>query len=134
MALKGIATVRLDNIDGGLTDQFGNVLAYVDKILSDTALVVRDDAKNSTAFKDKTGNLRKSIRKRKSKFINGGYIVVATGRHVSGGEKGFHAHLVEYGHAKVLWGRRTGGRVPPHPFMRPAVQKGVTYLASRIGK
>lgn len=33
---------------------------------------------------------------------------------------GAHGHLVEYGHAKVLFGVPTGGRVPPYPFARPA--------------
>lgn len=37
-----------------------------------------------------------------------------------------HAHLVEYGHRQVAGGRvgkggRVIGSVPPHPFMRPAV-------------
>ena len=34
---------------------------------------------------------------------------------------GAHGHLVEYGHEEVLFGKRTGRRVPPKPFMRPAV-------------
>lgn len=34
--------------------------------------------------------------------------------------KGNVGHLVERGHKKVIFGRRTGGRVPPHPFMKPA--------------
>lgn len=33
---------------------------------------------------------------------------------------GAHGHLVEYGHDEVVWGHRTGRRVPPQPFMRPA--------------
>ena len=33
---------------------------------------------------------------------------------------GAHGHLVELGHEEVLFGVRTGRRVPPHPFMRPA--------------
>lgn len=33
---------------------------------------------------------------------------------------GAHGHLVEFGHEEVLFGRATGRRVPPHPFMRPA--------------
>jgi hypothetical protein len=31
------------------------------------------------------------------------------------------AHLIEFGHEKVLWGRRTGGHVRAIPFLRPAV-------------
>lgn len=33
---------------------------------------------------------------------------------------GAHGHLVEYGHAEVLWGKATGRRVAPKPFLRPA--------------
>lgn len=32
-----------------------------------------------------------------------------------------HAHLVEFGHKKVLWGHSTNERVPAHPFMRPTL-------------
>ena len=33
---------------------------------------------------------------------------------------GAHGHNVEFGHEEILFGVRTGRRVPPHPFMRPA--------------
>ena len=33
---------------------------------------------------------------------------------------GAHGHNVENGHEEVLYGVRTGRRVPPYPFMRPA--------------
>ncbi|HUT92652.1 MAG TPA: hypothetical protein VMY37_24380 [Thermoguttaceae bacterium] len=36
------------------------------------------------------------------------------------GYKGNIGHLVEAGHAKVLWGRVTGEQVPPYPFLAPA--------------
>ena len=36
------------------------------------------------------------------------------------GHKGNIGHLVESGHKKVLFGRRTGGRVPGYLFMKPA--------------
>lgn len=36
---------------------------------------------------------------------------------------GAHGHLVEYGHQEVLFGKPTGRRVPPKPFMRPAVDQ-----------
>ena len=111
---------------------FSEVMAQVsrdvDQRLSDVATVVRDEARASADFIDRTGNLRKSIRKRKSRFENGGYIVFAKGANRSGGEseasKGYHAHLVEFGHVMVAWGRVTGKRVRPHPFLRNARTKG----------
>lgn len=38
------------------------------------------------------------------------------------GEEGWYGRLVEDGHAIVV-GRRTVGYVPPHPFMRPALDE-----------
>jgi len=32
-------------------------------------------------------------------------------------------HLIEYGHAEVLFGVPTGRRVPPKPFLRPAADE-----------
>lgn len=60
-------------------------------------------AKNAQEFKDKTGNLRKSIKMKKSKFKDGGFVVAAYAP---------HSHLVEYGHA---------GGAGPRPFMRNAL-------------
>lgn len=48
----------------------------------------------------------------------GGVLVMLVGPQYPAGA---HAHLVEYGHAAVLWGEKTSGRVPPKPFMRPAI-------------
>lgn len=39
--------------------------------------------------------------------------------------EGAHGHLVELGHEEVLWGIRTGRRVPPYPFARPAVDSTI---------
>ena len=32
-------------------------------------------------------------------------------------------HLVEYGHRHIAWGRDTGRRIPPKPFLRPAADE-----------
>lgn len=34
---------------------------------------------------------------------------------------GAHAHLVEFGHRLVAWGKPTGRMLKPQPFMRPAL-------------
>jgi len=126
--ITGKASVN--DLEAGLMAQLSEVMDAIDINLSEVASVVFEDAKQTAAFIDKTGNLRASIAKRKSKFINGGYIIKASGRGKgSKGEagKGFHAHLIEFGHVKVLWGKRTGERVAPRPFMRPALTKGWTH-------
>lgn len=56
--------------------------------------------------------------------------------------EGNHAHLVERGHEEVLWGVRSGGRVPPYPFLEPAAdstiqqqrRKVIESLKKAIGK
>jgi HK97 gp10 family phage protein len=85
--------------------------------------IVRDEAKRRcpkgkqrTGKKEGKKHLRDTIR---SEFRDYGRKKVQ----VIGPEypAGAHGHLVEFGHAEVLWGKPTGRRVPPKPFMRPAV-------------
>lgn len=57
-----------------------------------------------------------------------GVVGPIVGKHKSGKRRGqtrfrgvgHLGHLIEHGHKKVLWGRRTGGWVEGSPFMRPA--------------
>lgn len=100
----------------GFDAQLDEISDAINAKLEDIATLVRDEAKATSEFADKTGKLRGSIRKRKSRFEGGGYIVEA---------KAPHAHLVELGHVLIAWGHITGKRVPPHPFMRPALDKGM---------
>lgn len=132
-----VGSVTISNIDSGFAEQLLRNEEVVDSFLEEVARFVRDDAKGTAAFVDRTGNLRKSIGMRKSKFPKGGWIVKAAGRNKINGStraRGFHAHLVEFGHRMVTSsGRDTGKRVPPHPFMRPALEKGKAYASSKIG-
>ena len=41
-------------------------------------------------------------------------------------------HLLEYGHDKWLWGKRTGGRVDPKPHVRPAVDATATQIINQL--
>ena len=41
-----------------------------------------------------------------------------------------HAHLVEFGHRKVLWGRETGGQVAGKPFLRPCGRRDTSTAES----
>lgn len=45
---------------------------------------------------------------------------------------GAHGHLVEFGHEEVLFGVKTGRRVPPHPFARPAFDETKGEAKSEI--
>lgn len=116
------AHVRVTDLDG-LDASLSEIMDAIDQNLEATAQFVEQEAKVSAAFQDKTGKLRKSIKLKKSKFDDGGWIVVASAP---------HAHLVEFGHVKWLWGRPTSGRVPPKPFLRPALEKGIRYAVGKF--
>lgn len=116
------AQVSVREIDG-LEASIAEVMDAVDANLQDVAEYVENEAKTTLAYQDKTGNLRKKTKLRVSKFDDGGYIVQA---------RAPHAHLIEYGHVLIAWGRVTGKRVPPHPFMRPALEKGILYAIAKF--
>ena len=106
-----VSRVALADLDAALDE----ILVAVDADLSGIADYVEAEAKTTARFADKTGNLRKTIKKRKSKFPEGGYIVVATAP---------HAHLVEFGHAMWVKGVYVKDHVKPRRFLRQAKEKG----------
>lgn len=74
-------------------------------------------------FKDKTGKLRKSIKVKKSRFEDGGYIVKA------GGRGAMQAWLIEHGHAGMT---PEAKRIPPFPFMKPALDKNIRFAEMKL--
>lgn len=109
------ARVRVEDIEG-LDAQFEEVVQAIEANLQEVAITVRDAAKTTGAFKDKTGTLRRSINMHKSRKVQGAYTVYANAP---------HAALVEYGHTKFVWGHATGERVSARPFMRRALEFGI---------
>ena len=85
---------------------------------------VKEIRRNAQQFNVLTGNLKKSIRKKKSR-INRGEVIA--------GAMAPHAHLLEYGHLKVLWGNRTGEHVPGTHFVGKA-EDVVRAQAVRIAR
>jgi hypothetical protein len=83
------------------------------------------DAKSSTAFKDKTGRLRKSIRAKKSKFDDGGWIARA------GGKNAMQSWLVEHGHGPGKLGR--GTTAPPKAYLEPARVQNIEFAKREFG-
>lgn len=116
------AKVNVKDI-AGIDATVAEVMDAMDANLKDIAEYVEREAQTTLAYQDKTGNLRKKTKLRVSKYEDGGYIVQA---------RAPHAHLVEYGHVLIAWGRVTGKRVPPHPFLRPALEKGVIYAILKL--
>lgn len=115
------ASVQIEMPDD-LRDMLGPLNARIDATAMEIAQQVADDARNTAAFADKTGRLRKSIQARKSRYEGGGAIVVATAP---------HAALIEYGHALVVKGK-AAGHVPAHPFLRPAKEKAVAAAVEKF--
>ena len=116
------AYVSISEIDG-IDAAVNEIVQALDGQLEDVAGLVEQEAQGTAAFVDKTGKLRKTIKKLKSKFDKGGWIVKASGP---------HAHLVEYGHFAIPPGKLEGGRVPPHPFLRPALEKGIAFAVAKF--
>jgi len=114
--LNAEAFVDIEGFDIGLDEIIMDIDAHEVKAVAAT---VRDKAQATSAFIDRSGKLRDSITMRKSKFEDGGYIVVA---------KDPKAHLIEWGHVKILWGKITGERVPAKSFMRKALEETVSEL------
>jgi hypothetical protein len=88
--------------------------AWVDDIVKAVSdeLLKETRARAGAAFKNKTGNLRKSIRKKKSKLYKDSQIVGAFAP---------HAHLIEFGHdVKVSKDGRVVGHAQARPFLGPA--------------
>ena len=106
-----VSRVALADINAALEE----ILAAVDADLSGIADYVEAEAKTTARFADKSKTLRNSIKKCKSKFPEGGYIVVATAP---------HAHLVEFGHAMWVKGVYVKDHVKPRKFLRKAKEKG----------
>ena len=97
------------------------------------AEVVRDEAKQTSEFADKTGALRASIRARRvaGRVHTGAGVRKVPGaaaRVEAGGAGARQAYLIEYGRAGGV--SKTGKRypaAPPHPYLEPAL----TGTASR---
>ena len=106
VSLKGI-----DDLVDTLERASASATEAEDKALQAAVQPIFNEAKQTTAFIDRSENLRdslkiskpKSARRYKYKYK---YIQVLT--------KSPHAHLVEFGHS--------GDYAPPHPFLAPAFE------------
>lgn len=88
---------------------------------------------------EKTGNLQRSIGIKKFSVEKAGAIGLVQAGPLRGGQKkGFHGHLIEYGHRIVTRSGAEKGRTTPKPFMKPAWErtKGLVErgIAEAIGR
>lgn len=112
-------SVKTDKGGAQVEFDFSEIEQQIAEHINENAeAIAKDIARDARASVNvKTGNLKKSIRAKKSKFEDGGWIVISTAP---------HAHLVEYGH---------GGKspAPPHPFLRPALDKNISNAREKFG-
>jgi len=92
---------------------------HLDEKCKEIADKIKVDAKTGTylsakKFKDLSGRLRKSIKVKKSKYDDGGYIVKA------GGRGAMQAWLIEHGHG----GPRPA---PAFPYLGPALRRNIKF-------
>ena len=121
------ARVNVRNIEG-FDSQFEEVFLAIDANLREIAGFVKAEADTTAEFVDKTGNLRSGNKLSKSRYLEGGYIVF---------NKKPHAHLVEYGHVQLTskgGATKAPGRVVAHPFMRKALEAGITKAVTELPK
>ncbi|MBI9080835.1 MAG: HK97 gp10 family phage protein [Pseudodesulfovibrio sp.] len=109
------SSVRVDLGDFGMA--LDDINQAVEANIEKVADIVVEQAKSSAAFEDQSGDLRRSIKKRKSKYWDGGYIVLASDP---------KAHLIEFGHDIIRNGKIIG-QVPALPFLSPAKEMGIRY-------
>ena len=96
---------------------------YLDENAKKIATDIRIDAKATADFIDRTGKLRRSIKVKKSKFDDGGYIVKA------GGKGAMQAWLIEHG-------RSPGDGYPgskAKPFLKPALDRNIQAAKALFG-
>jgi HK97 gp10 family phage protein len=103
---------------GVLTDYLKLMVANAAEVeieaLEAAAVPILKDAQSTTAFIDRTGNLRDSLKISKVVKKRAGYRVIKVYCVRTGGE-GYEANLVEYGHS--------GKYAAAHPFMAPAFER-----------
>jgi len=99
---------------------------HLDEKCKEIADKIKVDAKTGTylsakKFKDLSGRLRKSIKTKKSKYDDGGYIVKA------GGRGAMQAWLIEHGHG----GPRPA---PPFPYLGPALRRNIKFAEMKLSE
>jgi hypothetical protein len=82
----------------------------------------------------RTGNLSRSIGAKKSNLKKVGILgLVQVGPLRGGNKKGYHGHLIEYGHRLVKRGRQIG-YVIGKPFMEPSFNQTKNQIESNIAE
>ena len=96
--------------------------------------MLKDSRTAESEFKDLSGALRKTFRVVRLRFgARGGRGTVGYGAYV-GGRTAAQAKLINYGHRKWLWGKRTREKTKPRPFATKHVGKIDSQLIAEMDK
>lgn len=106
-----------------VSDYTAEVTNAIEEEIENTAKLVLDDIKASTAWTDRTGDYRKGFAIKKDNKQG------ETVRTIYNRRKPALTHLLEMGH-----GLKGGGRVSARPHLRPAYDKHVPDMEKRIEK
>ena len=123
MAYNNRANIQYAEVEINTKDFDQKLAEYLDENSEQIAKNIAQEAKATTAFIDRTGELRKSIKVKKSKFEDGGYIVRA------GGRKAKQAWLIEHGRSP---GDNYPG-APAKPFLKPALDNNINEAKRLFG-
>lgn len=108
--MRSAPEVKIDTKE--FEDKLGR---FLDENAEQVALQIRDEAKRTVNVV--TGNLRRSIKARRSRFEGGGWIVYCDHN------IGPHAHLIEFGTQKMR----------ARPFLRPAKERVISAAIEAFG-
>lgn len=107
------------------------------KILSEAHAIAARPLVDRAATKapEKTGNLSQSIGVKKFSVQKAAQIgLVQVGPLRGGGRKGYHAHLIEYGHRMITRSGESRGFVKARPFMEPAFNETKDMVERNIAE
>jgi HK97 gp10 family phage protein len=122
---------ELDDLLKGLPKQLQH--RYLQAAHADAAKPLIDRAQGNAPYK--TGRLEESIGVIKPTLRKATEIgIVKVGPRRGGSYKGYHGHLIEFGHRIVTRKGKTVGKTNPKPFMRPAFEQTKERIQDNIGK
>lgn len=109
----------LNELFAQLEEKEKSVKKTQEEAIKKCAQLILDDAKATTAFKDRTGTLRKSLKMSRIKKSKDGDVSVYIG---DIDKKAFYAKFIEFGYS----------RMPARPFLQPALQRNERQILQII--
>lgn len=120
----------LDELMKAFSKLGDDALPYITDASVESADIILARAKTSAAFSDRTGALRKSLKRSKpTKRSKYKHLIFSK---VWFGKGGAHGVPVELGHKLVYFGHDTATTVKERPFLRPAADESKDEVIKEI--